>query len=136
MRLISKFLAVLPISVMALGYGEAKAQYVYYASPVVQVYGAITPFIPAQPIMAAPVVDVPPAPREVDTRAPVARLQIALGKLGFYQCPVTGERDKATSAALSSFLQAVPADVRQRFGNQVAAMAEAATRHEFPLGGR
>lgn len=133
MRLARTLFAALPFGLLPLTFGAANAQYVYYASPVVQVYGAAMLPMPAQPIAASPIVFAPPA---ADPRTPVARLQIALTKLGFFQCPITGERNHATNAALASFMRVVPSEIRQRFGNQVAAMAEAAIRQEFPLASR
>ncbi len=122
---------------------DANAQYVYYqtqwtvpmVTPIAQPVMAPTTMMMAAP-MAAPVVYTPapamslPAPVN---NTPVGRLQSALTILGFFQCPITGEWSDTTRRALSRFLIAVPGSVRKHYGNQVAAMAEAATRQEFSL---
>ncbi|MEI6984746.1 MAG: peptidoglycan-binding domain-containing protein [Rhodospirillaceae bacterium] len=67
---------------------------------------------------------------------PATRLQTALSSLGFYTGPINGEMDDATKHSLSAFSACVSPTIKAKFGTGVAAMAEAAARHEFALGAK
>lgn len=67
--------------------------------------------------------------------SPVQRLQTALAKLGFYARPLNGVMDQPTRQAFRTFAARVPSDVRQHYGDEIAAMAEAAVEHRFVMTG-
>ncbi|CAK0765450.1 hypothetical protein WCLP8_3840008 [uncultured Gammaproteobacteria bacterium] len=75
----------------------------------------------------------PPLAEGPEKNAPGLRLQRALSELGFHHGPLTGELDGPTRLALAEFLALVPQPIKSKFGKQVAAMAEAAARHDFNL---
>ncbi len=91
------------------------------------------PAPPAAPAAPASAPATPSVPAAVDKNAPVARLQTALAQLTVYHGPVTGVLDVPTRQALTEFLAMVPAPVRAQYGIRMAALAEAAVRHEFAL---
>ncbi len=88
------------------------------------------PPTPSAPPAAAP---APASPAQVEKSSPVARMQSALMQLNFYQGPVNGVLDVPTRQALTAFLALVPAPVRAQYGIRMAALTEAAVRHEFAL---
>ena len=62
-------------------------------------------------------------------------LQRSLNGLGLYHGPLNGVLGPKTTAAVAEFIRLVPADVQRRLGKDPLAMAEAAARGEFVLGG-
>ena len=152
-----RILSVIGLLAIVPAATPACAQYLYYPTPLAVPVVAV----PAPMIITAPLIMPPPLPAccrvqpregahpsphkghahppktpaqgQAPKETPVKRLQSALSQLGFYQGAITAQRDQTTDLALANFLKAVPLKTKKRYGNQVAAMAEAAVRHEFSL---
>ncbi len=92
---------------------------------------AAKPGVAPQPPTSLLAPSKPSTPGGTENRT--QQLQEALTKLGFYHGPITGALGPKTGQALTNFSHAVPPAIRQKFGQNTLAMAQAALKGEFTL---
>jgi hypothetical protein len=108
------------------------------AKPAPTVPAAQAPPSPPGPAAASAVLPRPKPPAAPTTLPPpggaqIVLLQQALTNLGYFHGPLNGVLGPQTRKAVADFTSVVPPAVRQKYGADSLAMAEAALKGEFAL---